>query len=307
MLGILGADAGFVFKKPGNVLTSAIFERRPLQKRNAMRKVILITGASAGMGKTTARLLIQQGHKVYVAARRLALMEELELLGGHAIQMDISSEEDVSRVVGEIIRREKRIDVLWNNAGYGLYGTVEEVPIEDARHQFEVNLFGLARLTQLVIPHMRKANKGLIINTSSMGGKMYTPLGAWYHASKHALEGWSDCLRLELASFGINVVVLEPGIIATEWSDIMMQNCSRYSGKGPYGILAQKLIRSTKGMHEKGGSSDASIIAQTVSKIVHSKDPKTRYRVGQWARPMVWMRLYLGDNLFDKIIMSQLK
>ncbi len=272
-----------------------------------MSKVILITGASAGMGKTAARVLIQQGHKVYVVARRLSLMEELDALGGNAMQMDITSEDDIKRVVGEIIRREKRIDVLWNNAGYGLYGTVEEVPVEDARHQFEVNLFGLARLTQLVIPYMRKANKGLIINTSSMGGKMYTPLGAWYHASKHALEGWSDCLRLELAAFHINVVVLEPGIIATEWSDIMMENCNRYSGKGPYGVLAQKLIKSTRGMHEKGESSDASIIARTISSIVASENPKTRYRVGQWARPMVWMRLYLGDRLFDKIIMGQVK
>lgn len=272
-----------------------------------MSKVILITGASAGMGKSAAEALIRQGHKVYVAARRLELMKDLEAEGCFPLKMDIAEPEDVKRVVQEIIRREGRIDILWNNAGYGLYGSVEEVPLGEARRQFEVNLFGLANLTQLVIPHMRKAGKGTIINTSSMGGKMYTPLGAWYHASKHALEGWSDCLRLELAEFNIRVVVLEPGIFATEWSDIMLDNVEKFSGKGPYGTLARKLIQGTKAIHEKGESSKTKLIADTILKIASTEKPKTRYRVGQWAKPMVWMRIYLGDRMFDKIIMSQVK
>ena len=111
------------------------------------------------------------------------------------------------------------VDVLINNAGYGLYGAMEDTSLEDARYQFEVNLFGLARLTQLVLPHMRKQNFGRIINTSSVGGKIYTPLGSWYHATKHALEGWSDCLRLEVAPFGIDVIIIEPGAIITEFGE----------------------------------------------------------------------------------------
>ncbi|HPN68067.1 MAG TPA: SDR family NAD(P)-dependent oxidoreductase [Saprospiraceae bacterium] len=163
-----------------------------------MSKVILITGASSGMGKDAAIRLIKEGHKVYAAARRIEKMQDLEQLGGFPIQMDVSNDEDVQNVVNQIIAKEGRIDILWNNAGYGLYGSVEDISMEEAKRQFDVNLFGMANLTQKVIPHMRSAKSGKIINTSSMGGKMYTLLGAWYHATKHAMEGWSDCLRLEL-------------------------------------------------------------------------------------------------------------
>lgn len=269
------------------------------------KKVILITGASSGMGKESAKTLIHQGHVVYAVARRIDQMQDLKALGGHPIQMDITSAGDIQTVVDTIIDREGKIDVLWNNAGYGLYGSVEDVPVDDARKQFEVNLFGLALITQIVLPYMRKANAGTIINTSSMGGKMYTPMGAWYHASKHAVEGWSDCLRLELKAFNIHVVVLEPGIIVTEFGDVMLQNISKYSSKGAYAVLTGKLVAATKKMYERGQGSGPEVIARTISKIVQSKKPKTRYRVGAMAKPMVWMRVYLGDKMFDKVIMSQ--
>lgn len=269
-----------------------------------MSKVILITGASSGMGKEAAKTLIQQGHKVYTAARRIEQMQDLKTLGGFPIQMDISNEADVQKVLDTIIQAEGKIDVLWNNAGYGLYGAVEDIPVEEARKQFEVNLFGLAALTQKVVPYMRAAKSGTIINTSSMGGKMYTPMGAWYHASKHALEGWSDCLRLELAAFNIKVVVLEPGIIETEFGSVMLDNIRAFSAKGAYASLVNKLVTATDKMYEQGGTKP-SVIADTVQRIVNSPNPKTRYRVGKWAKPMVWMRVYLGDKLFDRIIMSQ--
>lgn len=269
------------------------------------KKVILITGASSGMGKKAAIKLIQQGHTVYTVARRIDQMQDLKTMGGHPIQMDVTNEEDIQKVVNTIIGKEGKIDVLWNNAGYGLYGSVEDVPVQEARKQFEVNLFGLASITQKVVPHMRKAKSGTIINTSSMGGKMYTPMGAWYHASKHALEGWSDCLRLELSPYNIHVVVLEPGIIVTEFGDVMLENISKFSSTGAYATLTSKLVEASKKMYANGGGSKPEIIAQTISKIVKTNNPKTRYRVGQWARPMVWMRLNLGDRLFDKVIMSQ--
>ncbi|WP_343694994.1 oxidoreductase [Flavobacterium sp.] len=271
-----------------------------------MKKVILITGASSGMGKESAKVLINQGHKVYALARRIEQMQDLKQLGGNPIEMDVTSEKDIQKVVDSIIQKEGKIDVLWNNAGYGLYGSVEDVPMEEAKKQFEVNLFGLASLTQKIIPYMRKANSGTIINTSSMGGKLYTPMGAWYHASKHALEGFSDCLRIELKEFNINVVVLEPGIIKTEWTDIMLQNISKFSLHGAYSGLTNKLIASSKKMYEKNLGSKSDVIAKTILKIVNTNKPKTRYLVGFMAKPMVWMRLNLGDKIFDKILMSQL-
>ncbi|GAB4417829.1 MAG: oxidoreductase [Bacteroidia bacterium] len=273
-----------------------------------MSKVILITGASSGIGKDAAIRLIREGHKVYTAARRIDKMQDLRDLGGFPIQMDVADDADVQRVVDTLIGREGRIDVLWNNAGYGLYGAVEDIPIDDARRQFEVNLFGLANLTQKVLPHMRKARSGTIINTSSMGGKMYTPMGAWYHATKHALEGWSDCLRLELKSFGIHVVVLEPGAIATEFGDVLYEPVLQYSGKSAYADMANKIASSTKALYDHPASlSPASVISATVSRIVSARNPRTRYRVGKFARPMVWLRLYLGDRVFDRIIMSQVR
>lgn len=175
----------------------------PSLKTIKMPKVILITGASSGMGKEAAKKLIQEGHTVYTLARRIDQMQDLKAIGGFPMQMDITNEADIDNAVDTIIKKEGRIDVLWNNAGYGLYGAVEEIPITEAKKQFEVNLFGLALLTQKIIPFMRNAKSGIIINTSSMGGKMYSPMGAWYHATKHALEGWSDCLRLELKPLGL--------------------------------------------------------------------------------------------------------
>ena len=133
----------------------------------------------------------------------------------HPVEMDISKGGDNERAVPRIVESEGRIDVLINNAGFGLYGTVEDVPLDDARYQFEVNLFGLAHLTQLVLPHMRAQGAGRIVNISSMGGRIFTPFGAWYHATKHALEGWSDCLRIEAAPFNIQVVLIQPGGIRT--------------------------------------------------------------------------------------------
>ncbi|WP_205436289.1 SDR family NAD(P)-dependent oxidoreductase [Helicobacter suis] len=156
-----------------------------------MQKVLLITGASSGMGKVAAQDLIQAGYIVYCVARSVDKMQDLEQLGGHVLKMDVRNESDIESVVAQVIKEQGRIDVLWNNAGYGLYGPVEELSMEKIQQQFEVNFYGVIRLTQKVLPYMREKRSGLIINTSSMGGKIYTPLGAFYHASKHAIEGYS--------------------------------------------------------------------------------------------------------------------
>ena len=159
-------------------------------------KVILVTGASSGIGYECAKDLIARGHIVYGAARRVDRMQPLVDMGGHAIGMDVMKEAEIVAAVKRIMKEQGRIDVLVNNAGYAIYGSVEDITIDEARRQFEVNIFGVARLTQEVLPHMRAAKSGTIINMSSVGGKIYTPFGAWYHATKHALESWRRVLSL---------------------------------------------------------------------------------------------------------------
>jgi NAD(P)-dependent dehydrogenase (short-subunit alcohol dehydrogenase family) len=262
--------------------------------------IILVTGASSGIGKATAQALLDKGHTVYVAARRVEAMRDLEAKGAIALRMDITVEADVKAVVERITGAHGGIDVLVNNAGFGMYGAVEDTTIDDARYQFEVNLFGMARLTQLVIPSMRARKRGTIVNLSSMGGKIYTPLGAWYHATKHAVEGWSDCLRLELKPFGIDVVIVEPGIIGTEFGDVMTQPMLERSGRGPYAALAQGIAKAKVAM------SPPSVIADAIVRAVAARRPKTRYVAGKFARLLMFARKYFGDRVYDRLIMSQL-
>ncbi|MEH0007547.1 MAG: oxidoreductase [Flavobacteriales bacterium] len=271
------------------------------------KKVILVTGASSGMGRETALKLIGEGHTVYGAARRVEKMQDLVQAGGHAIELDITDEAEVVACVKQITEEQGALDVLVNNAGYAVYGAVENVTLADAKRQFDVNLFGLARLTQAVLPYMRRQKSGRIINISSMGGKIYTPLGAWYHATKHALEGWSDCLRLELKPFHIDVVIVEPGSIATEFGDVMLDPMLKRSAGGPYDEVAQSFARAARRAYEKGDSSPASVIADLIVKIVKTRHPKTRYAKGKYAKPLLFMRKWLSDRSFDKVIMSRVK
>ena len=205
-----------------------------------MKKVALVTGASSGIGKETAKLLFQNGFTVYGAARRVEKMAELREAGIKLIAMDVTDDDSMVSGVNEILKNEKRIDVLVNNAGYGSYGALEDVPISEARYQFEVNIFGLARLAQLVLPTMRAQHSGRIINISSIGGSIGEPHGSWYHATKFAVEGLSDSLRMELKQFGIDVVVIKPGMIVTEWNKIARENMLKVSGNTVYSNLVKK-------------------------------------------------------------------
>lgn len=272
-----------------------------------MKKIIIITGATSGMGLETLKLLAKNGHTVYGTARKKEDFKTIEEAGGKPLQADMNDYESLEKAVETIIKEEGRIDVLDNNAGYGLYGTVEEIPLKDAKNQLEVNLFGLARLTQLVIPHMRAQKSGTIINISSMGGKIYTPFGAWYHASKHALEGFSDCLRLELRHFGIHVVVVEPGSIATPWNDIMRKNLEKYSTSGPYKETAENFIARSERSSKTNEGSPPSIIADVILKIVNARKPKTRYVAGKYAKLLISIRKFLGDRIYDKVIDRMIK
>lgn len=268
------------------------------------KKIILITGANSGIGNASLGRLVRDGHTVYGTYRKSEEAVSVSDLGGVPVHMEMTDENSLKKAVEKIIAEQGRIDVLWNNAGYGLYGPMEEISMESARRQFDVNLFGLARLTQLVLPHMREAKQGRIINTSSMGGKIYMPLGAWYHASKHALEGWSDCMRLDLKQFGIDVVILEPGLIKTNFSAGVQNNYPDHSTSGPYKNLVLAMQKAASG-NTRGSSPE--VIANTASKIVAAKKPKTRYLVGAMARPLVFIRAWFGDRMYDRFIMSQFK
>jgi len=270
------------------------------------KKVVLITGASSGIGKETAKLLVENGHLVYGAARRLDKMNDLKEAAIKLLEMDVTNDESMVKGIQKIIETEKRIDVLVNNAGYGSFGALEDVPLSEAKYQFEVNIFGLARLTQLVLPHMRKQQSGKIVNISSMGGKFGEPHGAWYHATKFAVEGLSDSLRMELKQFKIDVVIIEPGAIKSEWGGIAKENLLKVSGNTPYKNLAAKHAALIDETYKRVGS-EPIVIAKTIAKAINSNNPKTRYTVGGGAKLLLFMRRILSDKLFDKIFLSQLK
>ena len=265
-------------------------------------KVALVTGGSSGIGEATALKLQELGYTTYAAARRVERMEHLTTTGIRPLAMDVTDDESMQSGVEQIVAEEGRIDVLVNAAGYGSYGALEDVPLSEARNQFEVNLFGAARLTQLVLPRMREQRSGTVVNITSMGGKIYTPLGAWYHATKHALEALSDCLRMELKPFGIDVVVIEPGGIRTEWPGIAAQKVRAVSGTGPYAPQGNAVADSLASESTQRRSSPPELIAKTIAKAVTARRPKTRYAVGYGAKPMIFLHDVLPDRAFDAFI-----
>ncbi|TKY81400.1 oxidoreductase [Pectobacterium polonicum] len=265
-------------------------------------KVILVTGASSGIGEATALRLKASGHTIYAAARRIERMQKLADADIRVLPLDVTDSVSVQTVVDTIIAECGRIDVLVNNAGYGSYGTVEEVSPEEGRAQFDVNVFGAVRLTQLVLPHMRAQRSGTVMNITSMGGKIYTPLGAWYHGTKFALEAISDCLRLEVEPFGIDVVVIEPGGIKTEWADIAAAKLLEVSGRGAYAKQAEAMADSMVGESSRKRQSSPQVIADTIAQAVSARRPKTRYAVGFGAKPMIGIRRLLSDRLFDRFM-----
>ena len=268
-----------------------------------MSKVILITGASSGMGYQTAEALAMQGHKVYGAARRVDRMEPLKASCVVPVKMDVTDEASIDAGLKEIIAAEGRIDVLINNAGYGSYGTIEDVKIEEARKQFEVNVFGLSLLIQKVLPYLRAQKSGRIINTSSMGGRLVSFLGGWYHATKYAVEALSDALRMETKQFGIDVVLIEPGGIKTDWGKIAADHLEESAKGGAYEAVATKAANGMRKQYSGNMMSDPKVIVKAISKAVNSRCPRTRYLVGFGAKPLVFAHTILPTKWFDFIMM----
>lgn len=267
-----------------------------------MNQVVLITGASSGIGKETAKLLAGKGYTVYGAARRVERMQDLKDAGVKLLSMDVTDEASMVKGVNELLQNEKRMDVLVNNAGYGSYGALEDVPISEARYQFEVNIFGMARLTQLVLPTMRQQHSGKIINISSIGGKIGEPHGVWYHATKFAVEGLSDSLRMELKQFGIDVVIIEPGAIKTEWAAIAREHMLKTSGNTAYKNLAQKHANMFARADNMG--SKPIVIAETIAKAIACRHPRTRYAAGSGAKAILFVRRILPDKAYDKLTLG---
>ena len=267
------------------------------------KKVILLTGASSGIGYQTAEMLAKQGHVVYGAARRVEKMEPLTTCGVKPLKMDVTDEQSVSEAVESIIHAEGRIDVLVNNAGYGSYGAVEDVDIAEARKQFDVNLFGVAMLTRKVLPYMRQQHSGTIINITSMGGRVTTYFGAWYHATKYALEAFSDALRMETRQFGIHIAIIEPGGIKTPWGFIAADHLAESAKGGAYEAQAAKTAEGMRKQYSGKMMSDPSVIARAISRATNARRPKTRYLIGFGAKPIVLLHTILPTRWFDWMMM----
>ena len=268
-----------------------------------MKKTVLITGASSGIGKATAKTLKEQGYQVIAAARRVEKMEDLRQQGIEIHPLDVTDDASVNGCIEWIKKKYQGIDILINAAGYGHFGAVEDTPIEAGIAQYEVNVFGLMRVTKAVIPSMRDKGYGKIINISSIGGKITSPFGGWYQSTKFAVEGMSDVLRMELKPFGIDVIVVEPGAILTEWQDIATKALSEISGSGPYQNYVPHAIEAMKNSYKT--ASQPQEIATGIAKAIEADKPKTRYAIGHRAGTFLFARWLLSDKTFDNMVMKE--
>lgn len=265
-------------------------------------RAVLVTGCSSGIGRATAERLARAGWTVYASARRLESVEGLE--GCRPLRLDVTDDDSMRAAVEAIEREHGAVGVLVSNAGYSQSGAVESVPIEAARRQLETNVLGLARLTQLVLPGMRRQGWGRIVNVSSMGGKLTFPGGGWYHASKHAVEALSDALRFELAGFGIDVVVIEPGLIRTGFADAAVGSIA-VAPDGPYARFNQAVGAATAGAYDGlarvlGGGPDT--VAKTIERALAARRPRSRYRVTASARIFLTVRKLVPDRAWDALV-----
>lgn len=269
------------------------------------RKVAIVTGASSGIGKQIAKNLYRNGMDVYALSRRVYQMNELDDLGIHTLHLDVTDHDEIDRVVSEIVAETGRIDVLVNNAGFGSFGSVEEVELSEGEYEFKVNVFGVIKMIQAVLPTMRKQKSGRIINMSSMDGKVASLLGSWYVGSKFAIEGMSDAMRLELKPFGIDVVVIEPGAIQSSWKDIASERMLDVSGSGPYANMARQSADFFAFAYKF--ASTPRRIARMVDRAAFSRRPKTRYVGGAGAKPMLLARKVMPDRCLDALTLALTK
>ena len=270
-------------------------------------KIILITGGSSGIGYDSAIALAKQGHKVYAAARRVEMMEPLKEFGIMPLSLDVTDDNSMQECIKSVLEAENRIDVLINNAGYGYFGAIENVTMAEARKQLEVNVFGMARMCQLVLPTMREQQSGRIINIASIAGKATVYFGGWYNVSKYAVETFSDALRMETKPFGINVVLIEPSAIKTNWGIIAADNLAE-SSRGT--VYEEKAINEANNMHKAYTSnmfSKPKVVTRAICKAVNRRRPRTRYCIGRGGKMIIFLHSVLPTRCWDRInrIMTQ--
>jgi NADP-dependent 3-hydroxy acid dehydrogenase YdfG len=270
-------------------------------------KAVLITGCSSGIGHATAEHLAAEGWKVYATARRPETISNLKESGCETLALDVTDEASMSAAVKAVSDAEGAVGVLVNNAGYSQSGAVESVPLDQVRRQFETNVFGLLRMCQLALPGMREQGWGKIVNISSMGGKLTFPGGGIYHATKYAVEALSDAMRFEVRGFGVDVILVEPGLIVTEFGETAAASVEG-SGNGPYEDFNRHVAKMTEAayhgpMVKLGGGPEA--VATTIGKALKAGRPKPRYPVTPSAHLMIQQRRFMPDQLWDLIMRTQ--
>ena len=271
-------------------------------------KVVLITGCSSGIGHATAELLAGKGWTVYATARRPETLSDLEQKGCHTLALDVTSEESMHAAVESVTQAHGAVGVLVNNAGYSQSGAVESVSVDQARAQFETNVFGLLRMCQLVLPGMRSQGWGKIVNISSMGGRLTFPGGGMYHATKYAVEALSDALRFEVRGFGVDVILVEPGLIVTRFGEVAAGSVQETADGGAYADFNRKVAEVTEGaytgpMARLGAGPDA--VAKKIARAIEARRPKARYPVTASARLMMGQRRLSPDRVWDTLMRSQ--
>ena len=266
------------------------------------------TAPSASSTTATAELLVAEGNTVYATARRPESIEDLRARGCRTLALDVTDEASMSAAVAAVEEAEGAVGALVNNAGYSQSGAVESVPLTDVRAQFETNVFGLLRMCQLVLPGMRSAGRGRIVNVSSMGGRFTFPGGGLYHATKHAVEAISDALRFEVKGFGVDVVVIEPGLIKTSFADTVAG--AMPDEGGPYAEFNRSVTEATTGAYEGpmgrlGAGPEA--VAKAIRKALTARRPRTRYPVTPSARILLTQRRLLPDRAWDAVVGTSFK
>jgi NAD(P)-dependent dehydrogenase (short-subunit alcohol dehydrogenase family) len=272
-------------------------------------KAVLISGCSSGIGRATAERLAAGGWTVYATARRPESIQDLEAKGCRLLALDVCDEDSMRAAVAAVEQAEGAVGVLVNNAGYSQSGAVEDVPLELVQRQFDTNVFGLVRMCQLVLPGMRRQGYGKIVNLSSMGGRLTFPGGGFYHATKHAVEAISDALRFEVRGFGVDVIVIEPGLIKTHFGDTAAASIDEATtGDGAYAGFNAAVAKATTDAYEGpfgklGGGPET--VARTIEKAISKRRPKTRYPVTPSARMILMQRRLLSDRLWDAFLGTQ--
>jgi NAD(P)-dependent dehydrogenase (short-subunit alcohol dehydrogenase family) len=273
-------------------------------------KAVLVTGCSSGIGRATAEHLAKKGWNVYATARRVESIADLEEAGCKLLALDVTDDDSMAAAVSAVEAAEGCVGVLVNNAGYSQSGAVEDVPLDVVRDQFETNVFGLLKMTQLVLPKMREQGWGKVVNVGSMGGTLVFPGGGIYHASKYALEALSDALRFELKGFGVDVVLIQPGLIRTRFGEVAVGSIETAApAEGPYAKFNAAVAKSTAGAYESGPLAmfgrGPEAVAKAIEKAISSRRPRPRYRVAPSARMLMTQRTLMSDRMWDAFLRTQ--